>query len=59
MRYLILSDLHANIEAFEAVIEAVIDEKIDKYVVCGDIVDYGPNPNELIERLMKLPGLLR
>lgn len=58
MRYLILSDLHANIEAFDAVMNAVEDEKIDKYVVCGDIVDYGPNPNEIIERLMKLPQLI-
>ena len=49
MNILIVSDLHANIEALSAVDEA---ERPFDHVFCnGDIVDYGPSPNECIEWL--------
>jgi len=50
MRYLIVSDIHANIVAFEAVLRHA-DNKFDKLWCLGDIVGYGPAPNECIERL--------
>lgn len=43
MRYLILTDIHANIDALEAV-----DEPYDQLLVLGDHVDYGPAPEETI-----------
>jgi len=46
MRYLILADIHANIDALEA-----IDEAYDRLVVMGDIVDYGAAPEQAILRL--------
>ena len=46
MRYGILSDTHANIEALEVVLKAYESERIDKYVCLGDTVGYGANPNE-------------
>ncbi|HXU81877.1 MAG TPA: metallophosphoesterase, partial [Polyangia bacterium] len=46
MRYGILSDTHANIEALEAVFKAYESEGIDRYVCLGDTVGYGASPNE-------------
>ncbi len=46
MRYGILSDTHANIEALEAVFKAFESESIDRYVCLGDTVGYGASPNE-------------
>ena len=48
MRYLILSDIHSNIEALNAVAE---DAKgnYDQILCCGDLVGYGANPNEVVE----------
>src|SRR5207253_3263031 len=42
----IFSDIHANIEALTAVLEAFRAERIDKYVCIGDAVGYGASPNE-------------
>jgi len=56
MRYLILSDIHANLAAFEAVLAAA--GTVDAVWCLGDTVGYGPQPNECIERLRGLPGLV-
>lgn len=47
MRYLILSDLHANLEALEECIK-VANGKYDQSVCLGDIVGYGPDPNPVV-----------
>jgi len=49
MRYGIFSDIHANLEALNTVIEAYRKEHIDKYLCIGDIVGYAANPKECIE----------
>jgi predicted phosphodiesterase len=49
MKYLILSDIHGNLEALQAVMEKVKSEEIDKYVVLGDLVGYGADPNAVVE----------
>src|SRR6476660_7238020 len=46
MRLAIFSDVHANLEALSAVMEAYRTERIDKYYCLGDVVGYGANPNE-------------
>ncbi len=48
MRYLILSDLHANLEAFEKC-RALAQGKYDEVLCLGDLVGYGPDPNAVIE----------
>ncbi len=48
MRYLILSDLHANLEAFERCM-ALAKDKYDEVVCLGDLVGYGPDPNAVVE----------
>ncbi|MDO8577842.1 MAG: metallophosphoesterase family protein [Dehalococcoidales bacterium] len=44
MRYAILSDIHANLEAFTAVLNDLSKRGIDSIWCLGDIVDYGPDP---------------
>ncbi|NPV86904.1 MAG: metallophosphoesterase family protein [Anaerolineae bacterium] len=56
MRILIFSDIHANLAALEAVLSAAGD--VDAAWCLGDLVGYGPNPNECIERVRALPNLL-
>jgi diadenosine tetraphosphatase ApaH/serine/threonine PP2A family protein phosphatase len=46
MRLGIFSDVHANIEALSAVVEAFKTERIDEYYCLGDVVGYGASPNE-------------
>ena len=51
MRYGIVSDVHANLPALEAVFEALRRAGVEKVLCAGDIVGYGANPNECIEFL--------
>ena len=52
MRILVLSDIHANLEALDACLEAAPDH--DQVFNLGDIVGYGANPNEVTERSRQL-----
>lgn len=54
MRYGIISDIHSNLEALEAAIGALSNEKIDTLFCVGDVVGYGANPIECIEKIKKL-----
>jgi diadenosine tetraphosphatase ApaH/serine/threonine PP2A family protein phosphatase len=55
MRYAILGDIHSNLAAFEAVLSDADDRGgFDKIWCLGDVVGYGPDPNECIERLRQL-----
>jgi diadenosine tetraphosphatase ApaH/serine/threonine PP2A family protein phosphatase len=54
MRYLVLSDVHANLEALEAVVDAAAGQW-DRALVLGDLVGYGADPNAVIERVRSLP----
>ncbi len=45
----IISDLHANLEAAEVILSEIETEKPDMVICLGDIIGYGPNPSELIE----------
>ncbi|MBN1146775.1 MAG: metallophosphoesterase family protein [Anaerolineales bacterium] len=55
MRILIISDIHANLTALEAVL-AEAGEYAATWCL-GDLVGYGPDPNECIERVRELPDL--
>lgn len=48
MRYLILSDIHANWQALEAVLTHTAGD-YDKIICCGDLVGYGADPNRVVE----------
>jgi predicted phosphodiesterase len=53
MRYLILSDIHANITALEAAL-AFAQGRWERAICLGDIVGYGPDPNEAVARVRAL-----
>jgi diadenosine tetraphosphatase ApaH/serine/threonine PP2A family protein phosphatase len=54
MRYLILSDIHANLEALEAALTAA--GSCDAALVLGDLIGYGADPNAVVERVRALPS---
>ena len=49
MRYLILSDMHANWDAFEIVLRRARRKRFDAVLVLGDLVGYGAAPNQVVE----------
>jgi diadenosine tetraphosphatase ApaH/serine/threonine PP2A family protein phosphatase len=49
MRYAIISDIHGNIEALEAVLRDAEAQKADELLCLGDLIGYGADPNECIE----------
>lgn len=53
MKYAIISDLHANLEALTAVLELIDDSDVDRIVCLGDVVGYNANPNECVEVIRK------
>lgn len=53
MRHLILSDIHANLTALDAALEAA-KGRWERVVCLGDVVGYGPDPNEAIDRVRSL-----
>ncbi len=53
MRLLVLSDIHANLTALEAALHAA-DGSWDRVVCLGDVVGYGPDPNEVTSRIRDL-----
>ena len=53
MRYLVLSDIHANLEALEKCL-GVAKGKHDRVLCLGDLVGYGPDPNAAMERTREL-----
>jgi len=55
VKVLVISDVHANLTALEAVLKDAGD--FDEVWCLGDITGYGPDPNECIERVRSLPNL--
>lgn len=53
MRYLLLSDIHANIDALETVLEHA-SGRWDRVLVLGDLVGYGAEPNAVVDRIREL-----
>lgn len=62
MRYAIFTDIHANLEALDAVLEKIDElakeKPIDHIWFLGDLVGYGPNPNECIDKLRKRTDIM-
>ena len=54
LRCAILSDIHANLEAFEAVLHDAAEQRCTHFVCLGDIVGYNANPHECIERVQSM-----
>ncbi len=56
MRFLILSDMHGNADAFAAVLRRVRRKRFDVVLVLGDLVGYGAGPNQVVDAVRDLPG---
>ena len=54
MRYLVLSDIHSNLEALDAVLRAAAAHPYDAVLVLGDLVGYGADPNAVVDRVRDL-----
>jgi predicted phosphodiesterase len=57
MRLGVIADVHANLHALDAALEFLSTQDLDGYVCAGDLVGYGPFPNESVRRVLALPGL--
>jgi predicted phosphodiesterase len=55
MRVLVISDIHANLTALETVLADA--GPVDETWCLGDVIGYGPDPNEVVERLRDIPNL--
>ncbi len=55
MRTLVISDIHANLNALQAVLADA--GEVEQVWFLGDVVGYGPDPNECVEVLQTLPNL--
>jgi len=54
MRFAIFGDIHANLEALEAVLADAQAHNVTQYVCLGDVVGYNANPHECVERIREL-----
>jgi predicted phosphodiesterase len=52
----VVSDIHANLHALDAALEFLATQDLDGYVCAGDLVGYGPLPNECVRRVLDLPA---
>ena len=53
-KYLILSDIHGNVSAFDAVLSECRNEVFSGIILLGDLIDYGMRSNEIINKLIEL-----
>ena len=51
MRYALVSDIHANLQAWKAVLLDIRSLGADQIICLGDIVGYGPNPSEVLQSI--------
>lgn len=54
MRYLLLSDIHGNLEALESTLDDAAGHGYDAVLVLGDLVGYGADPNAVVDRVLAL-----
>ena len=54
MRFAIFSDIHANLEALDAILADANERKCTHFVCLGDVVGYNANPHECVERMREM-----
>lgn len=54
MRLALLTDIHANREALSAVLADLRQRQVDRIIILGDIVGYGPDPGWCVDRVASL-----
>lgn len=56
-RIAVISDIHANLPAFKAVLADIGKEGVDGIIHTGDVIGFGPNPAECLDLVLETPGL--
>ena len=54
----IITDIHNNVTALRAVLNRLRQMHCDRVICCGDIIGVGPNPEETVQEMMHIPGLI-
>ncbi len=54
MKAAFISDIHSNLEALESVLLYIKAQQIETIYCLGDLVGYGPNPNEVLDRIQRI-----
>jgi len=52
MKFAVVSDIHSNIPALDAVLKDIEEQKVEKLICLGDVIGYGPHPIECAEKIM-------
>ena len=58
MKYGIITDIHNNVTALRAVLKQLDRMDCDKIICCGDIIGIGPDPEETVREMIRIPGLI-
>lgn len=58
MRYGIITDIHSNLTALRSVLKQLNQIGCDKIICCGDIIGIGPNPEETVQEMIRVPNLI-
>ena len=58
MKYGIITDIHNNVIALRAVLERLDQMNCDRIICCGDIIGIGPCPEETVQEMNHIPGLM-
>ena len=53
-KYLVISDIHGNLSALEAVLQDCASDAFEGVILLGDLIDYGMRSNEVVSRLSSL-----
>jgi predicted phosphodiesterase len=56
MRYGVIADVHANLHALDAALAFLASHELDGFLCAGDLVGYGPFPNECVRKVAALGG---
>ena len=58
MKYGIITDIHNNVTALRAVLKQLEQMNCDQIVCCGDMIGIGPDPEETVQEMLRIPGLI-
>ncbi|MDR0953158.1 MAG: metallophosphatase family protein [Elusimicrobiota bacterium] len=58
MKYAVFSDIHSNYEALKVCLKKIEEISVDAYAFCGDLIGYGPSPEECAQAVMKLKNFI-
>lgn len=56
MKIAVISDIHGNMEALEAVLKDIKEQGAERIFICGDLALAGPQPQETVDKIIELAG---